>query len=93
MVLTSGKKSTCNAGDTRDTGRETWIGKIPWRRKWQPTPVFLKSLVGYSAWGHKESDTTEAIQHTCMQQDQDSNLAVYDLTVMFSFALKDPRKK
>ena len=37
-----------------------------WRRKWQPTPVFLpgeslrqRSLVGYSPWGHKESDTTE----------------------------------
>ena len=40
--------------------------KIPWRKAWQPTPVFLpgeshgqKSLVGYSPWGHKESDTTE----------------------------------
>ena len=40
-----------------------WIGKILWRRKWQPTPVFLpekshtqRSLVGYSPWGHKESD-------------------------------------
>ena len=61
VVLTIGKKSTCNAGDTRDSGRETWIGKIPWRRRRQHTPVFLKSLVGYSAWGHKESDTTEAI--------------------------------
>ena len=40
--------------------RETWFGKIPWRRKWQPTPVLLpekshgqRSLVGYSAWGRK----------------------------------------
>ena len=40
--------------------------KISWRRKWQPTPVFLpekshgrRSLVGYSPWGRKESDTTE----------------------------------
>ena len=37
-----------------------WVGEIPWRRKWQPTPVFLpgksygqRSLVGYSPWGHK----------------------------------------
>ena len=44
-----------------------WVGKIPWRRKWQPTPVFLpgkshgqKSLVGYSSSGHKDLDTTEA---------------------------------
>ena len=41
-------------------------GKIPWRRKWQPTPVFLpgefheqRNLVGCSSWGHKKSDTTE----------------------------------
>ena len=45
-----------------------WVGKIPWRRKWQPTPVFLpgkshgpRSLVGYCPWGHKESDTTERL--------------------------------
>ena len=43
-----------------------WVGKIPWKRKWQPTPVFLpgrfhgrRSLVGYSPWGCKELDTTE----------------------------------
>ena len=41
-------------------GFDPWVGKIPWRRKWQPTPVFLpgespgqRSLVGYSQWGHK----------------------------------------
>ena len=45
-----------------------WVGKIPSRRKWQPTPVFLsreyrgqRSLVGYSPWGCKESDTTEQL--------------------------------
>ena len=43
-----------------------WVGKIPWRRKWQPTPIFLpgefhgqRSMVGYSPWGHKELDMTE----------------------------------
>ena len=42
-----------------------------WRRKWQPTPVFLpgeshgqRSLVGYSPWGRKESDTTEWLHFT-----------------------------
>ena len=46
---------------------DPWVGKIPWRRKWQPTPVFLPekshgwSLVGYSPRGHKESDTTERL--------------------------------
>ena len=45
-----------------------WVGKIPWRRKWQPTPVFLpgeshgqRSLADYSPWGRKESDTTEQL--------------------------------
>ena len=51
---------------------DPWVGKIPWRRKWQPTPVFLyveshgqRSLVGYSPRGHKESDTSES-DLTCM---------------------------
>ena len=42
------------------------VGKIPWKREWQPTPVFLpgefhgqKSLVDYSPWGHEVWDTTE----------------------------------
>ena len=42
---------------------DPWVGKIPWRRKWQPTPEFLpgkshgqRSLVDYSPWGCKESD-------------------------------------
>ena len=45
-----------------------WVEKIPWRRKWQPTPVFLpgkfhgqRNLVGYSPWGHKELATTEQL--------------------------------
>ena len=49
-------------------GFNPWVGKIPWRRKWQPTPVFLpgeshgrRSLVGYSSRGRKESDTTERL--------------------------------
>ena len=48
-----------------ETWFDPWVGKIPWRRKWQPIPVLLPrkfhgwgSLVGYSPWGHKESDMT-----------------------------------
>ena len=48
-------------------GFDPWVGKIPWRRKWHPTPVLLpgeshrgRSLVGYSPWGHKDSDTTSS---------------------------------
>ena len=47
-------------------GFSHWVGKIPWKRAWQSTPAFLpgeflgwSSLVGYSPWGHKESDKTE----------------------------------
>ena len=44
---------------------DSWVGKIPWGRKWQPTPIFLpgqsrgqRSLVDYSPWGHEEYDMT-----------------------------------
>ena len=46
------------------------VVKIPWRKKWQPTAVFLpgeshgqRSLAGYSPWGSKELDTTENMQY------------------------------
>ena len=52
----------------RRPGFNPWVGKMPRRRTWQPIPVFLtgefhgqRSLVGYSPWGHKESDTTEQL--------------------------------
>ena len=47
-------------------GFNPWAGKMPWRRKWQPTAVFLpgeshgqRSLAGDGPWGRKESDMTE----------------------------------
>ena len=62
----SGKESVCQCRRHKRHGFNPWVGKIPWRRKWQPAPVFLPgkyqgrgSLVSYSPWGHKESDTTE----------------------------------
>ena len=55
-----GKESTCNAGD------HPQVRKIPWRRAWQLTPVFLpgefpwtEETGDYSPWGHKELDMTE----------------------------------
>ena len=66
MVLVV-KKLPANAGDIRDMGSDPWVGKIPRRRAWQSTSVFLpgethgqRSLAGYSPWGCKESDMTEA---------------------------------
>ena len=58
------KNLLANAGDMRDT--DSSVGKTPWRGKWQYDPVFLPgkfhgqgSLLGYSPWGCKDSDTTE----------------------------------
>ena len=54
----------------RRCGFDPWVRKIPCRRAWQPTPVFLpgeshgqSSLEGYSPWGHKESDMTEQLKN------------------------------
>ena len=61
-----GNASACNAGDLGLF--DPWVGNIPWRRKWQPTPVHLsakspgqRSLAGYSPWDHKELYMTERL--------------------------------
>ena len=68
----TGRKQCLGAGkqDAGDPGFDPWVRKIPWRRKWQPTSVFLpgeshgqRSLVGYSPWGHKELDMTKRLTH------------------------------
>ena len=65
---TSGKELACQWRRHKRLGFDPWVGKIPWRRAWQPTPVFLpgeshgqRNLVGYSPWGRKGSDMTETI--------------------------------
>ena len=62
----SGKEPACQYRRQKRCGYDPWVWTIPWRRKWQPTPVFLpgkfhgqKRLMGYSPLGPKESDTTE----------------------------------
>ena len=62
----SSKESAYSAGDAGDIGLIP--GKSPWRKKWQPIPVFLpgksheqRSKVGYNPRGRKESDTTEHV--------------------------------
>ena len=64
------KESACNAGDSGDWCFDPWVGKIPWRRAWQSTPVFLPRE---SAWkeepgrlqstGPQESDKAETTKH------------------------------
>ena len=41
LVVKKKKKPLANAGDKRECGLNPWVGKIPWRSAWQPTPVFL----------------------------------------------------
>ena len=62
----SGKEPACQGRRHRRHQFDPWLGEIPWRREWQPTPIFLsgeshgqRSLEGYSPWGCKESDTAE----------------------------------
>ena len=65
---------SANTGDKR-LGFDPWVRKTPWRRRWQPTPVFLpgdshgqRSLVGYSPWGHKGLNTPEATEQALLNQ-------------------------
>ena len=55
-----------NVPAMQETRFDPWVGKIVWKREWLPTPVFLpgefygqRSLMGYSPWNCKVSDTTE----------------------------------
>ena len=59
LVALIGKESACNAGRPWFS---PWVGKIPWRKEWLPTPVLFsgelhgqRSLAGYNPWGHKET--------------------------------------
>ena len=63
-----GKEPACQCRRHKRRGLDPWFRKIPWRRKRQPTPVFLlgkyyeqRSLAGCSPWYCKESDTTEQL--------------------------------
>ena len=63
----SGGEGTCQRGRCEFS---PWVGKMPWRREWQPTPVFLpgesheqRSLAGYSPGGHKELNTTYQLKN------------------------------
>ena len=63
-----GKEPACQCIKHKGHRFDPWVRKIPWRRAWQPTPVFLpgkphgqRNLAGYSPWGRKEMDTTEQL--------------------------------
>ena len=70
------KNPPANTGDPRDAGSVSGSGRSPWRRKWQPTPIFLpgksqgqRSLAGYSPRGRKQLDKSECTHtHTRTQR-------------------------
>jgi len=79
-----GKEPTCQWRRCKRPGFNPWVGKIPWRRAWQPTPGFLLgeshgqgSLAGYSPWGQRESDTTEATWHSTVSQESVINIHTF----------------
>ena len=86
------KNLSANAIDTGD-GFNPWVGEIPCRKEWLPTPVLLPgeflgqwSLVGYSPWGHKELDTTGQLStHTHSQ----THLFIHSFSHVFISALTE----
>ena len=75
--LPSGKEPIWQCRRHKRCRFDPWVGKIPWRRAWQPTPAFLpgeshgqRSLAGYLPQGCKESDTTEAIEQCVHAHEQ-----------------------
>ena len=69
-----GKNLPANARDAKDLSSHSWIRKIPWRRKWHPTLLFLpgeshgqRGLEGCSSWVRKELNLTEpALPHVSL---------------------------
>ena len=75
----SQERIPCNAGDSGDRFNP-WARKIPWRRKWQPTPVFSpgefhgqSSLASYSPQGRKEADKTD---HSTEHRSQKNQISI-----------------
>ena len=68
------KNPACRCRRHKRCGFDPWVRKIPWRRKWQPIPLFLpgesygqENLADYSPWGCKELDTTERTEQSTAQ--------------------------
>ena len=85
----SGKESAWQSRRCRRQGFDSWLGKIPWSRKWQCTPVFLpgkfygqRSLMGYSLWYCEESDTMEQLSTHARV------IHIYVLAIVNSAAMK-----
>ena len=74
----SGKEPICQCWSHKRLRFDPWVGKIPWRRAWQPTPIFLpgeshgqRSLASYSPLGRKGSDATEQFSKSEKEQEKE----------------------
>ena len=88
---TRDKELSCQCRRCKRHRLNPWVYKIPWRRAWQPTPVFLsgeshgqRCRAGYSPWGRKELDTTEVTQHA---QQQRGSLLCFSCGVLSGFGV------
>ena len=86
-----GKESACNVGDAGDPASIPGLGRFPWWRAWQLTPVFLpieslgqRNLAGYSKWDSKESDMTEITEHTAPTSPEENSLALGKVRLFLS---------
>ena len=85
------KNLSANAGRHRGCRFAPQVRKIPWRRKWQPTSVFLpgksqqRNLEGYNPWCCKELDTREC-EHTCIHTDT----SLFKLKYVLKDRIKSP---
>ena len=83
------KKFSCQCKRCQRPGFDAWVGKIPWRRKWQPAPVFLlgkshgqRSLAGYSPRGRKVLDMTEHLSTWSSENNQFRSFYCFKLKVI-----------
>ena len=84
----------------RRPGFDLWVGKIPWRRAWQPSPVLLpgeshgqRSLAGYSPWGRKESDTSERLSTEHFVSKFGQAVRVSSVFTSLIYLIKDVKRK
>ena len=80
----SGKEPTCQCRSHKRPGFDPWVGKITWRRKWQPIPVFLpgefhgqRSLVGFSPWDGRVRHDLATNPHFCECSPRNSTSSHY----------------
>ena len=59
----SGKEPTCQVRRHKRCGFDPWVGKIPWKRKWQPTPVFLPGITWTEEPGELQSIGSQRVRH------------------------------